>query len=236
MSEPRFSTGREAAIGLGVYGVYMLARTVVMTRRGQRRALRNARATLALERRLGLAVEPALQRRLTGHRRLGRFVSILYVTLNIGLTAGWLGLLFVRRDPAFGRFRRAWVVTTLAAQPLHLLRPTAPPRRLEGFADAVHENGFDLDGQLVSTFYNPIAAMPSIHVAHALVVGAAVAETAHSPVARAVAPLYPPFVALVVVATANHFVVDVLAGGAVGALGLALTRRRPDRGLGWTRS
>ena len=105
---------------------------------------------------------------------------------NVGLSVGWLARLFFRRRPEFHRLRRAAVLTTLGAQPVFLLFPTAPPRTLDHFVDTIAEvSGFDLDSGLVAKLYDPIAAMPSIHVAYAVVTATGIAETSRSPLARA---------------------------------------------------
>jgi len=85
-------------------------------------------------------------------------------------------------------------------------------------------SGVDLDSGLVAQVYDPLAAMPSIHVAYAVVTAAGIADASRSPTLRALAPAYPPLVALVVFVTANHYVLDAVAGAAVGLLGLRLAR------------
>ena len=103
--------------------------------------------------------------------------------------------------------------------------PTAPPRTLDGFVDTISEvSGFDLDSGLIAKLYDPIAAMPSIHVAFAVMTAAGLAETSGSRVLRRLAPGYPPLVAFTVFATANHYVLDGVAGAALGAAGLRLAR------------
>jgi hypothetical protein len=67
--------------------------------------------------------------------------------------------------------------------------------------------------------------MPSIHVTYAVVTAAGIAETSGSAAARALAPAYPPLVALVVFATANHYVLDAIAGATLGLVALRLARR-----------
>jgi hypothetical protein len=226
MLESRFSGRREVAVGLSVYVVYLLARQVKLRTDARNRAERNARRIVALEQRMGIDVEPMLQRLLLPRKRLIAVLNVAYVTLNVGLTVGWLIRLHRGRDPEFHRLRRAAVIATLGAQPVFLLFPVAPPRTLEGFVDTIaHVSGFDLDRGLVAELYDPIAAMPSIHVAYAVVTAAGIAATARSPVARAIAPAYPPLVALVVFATANHYVLDAAAGAALGAAALRLARR-----------
>jgi hypothetical protein len=221
----RFSGRREVAIGFGVYAAYLLVRRAVVTEDGRVQAARNAEGIVALERRLGIQVEPILQRLLLPRRRLVAVLNVAYVTLNVGLTVGWLIRLFRRRHPDFHRLRRAAVITTLGAQPVFLLLPVAPPRTLDDFVDTIVEvSGFNLDEGFVAKLYDPLAAMPSIHVAYAVVTAAGIAQTSERAWLRAIAPGYPPFVALIVFATANHYVLDAVAGAALGATGLRLAR------------
>jgi len=228
MGETRtvFSRGREVAIGLGVYAAYLAVRQVKLRRGARSAAERNAERVVALEERLGIHVEPVLQRALLPRRRLVAVLNVAYVTLNVGLTVGWLMALFRRRDPEFHRLRRAAVLTTLGAQPVFLLFPLAPPRTLDGFVDTIESvSGVSLDRGLVAELYDPIAAMPSIHVAYAFVTAAGLRSAARNPWARRLAPGYPPAVALVVFATANHYVVDAAAGWALARLALRLAGR-----------
>lgn len=218
----RFSARREAAIGLGVYAVYLLVRRAVVNERGRLQAAENAEKIVALERRLGIHVEPRLQAVLLPRRRLVAVLNVAYVTLNVGLTVGSLMTLFRRRDPAFHRLRRAAVLATLGAQPVFVLFPLAPPRTQDGFVDTVSASGFDLDRGVVAELYDPIAAMPSIHVAFAVVTAAGLQASARGPWTRRLAPGYPPAVALVVLATANHYVVDAVAGWALARAALRL--------------
>lgn len=222
----RFSTRREVAIGLGVYAAYLLVRRAVVNERGRARAARNAERIVALERSLGIHVEPRLQALLLPRRRLIAVLNVAYVTLNVGLTVGWLIRLFRRRDPEFHRLRRAAVLTTLGAQPVFLFFPVAPPRTLEDFVDTIEEvSGLDLDRGLIAQLYDPIAAMPSIHIAYAVVTAAGIAQTSGSAFARALAPGYPPVVAAVVFVTANHYVLDAVAGAALGVVALRVARQ-----------
>jgi hypothetical protein len=222
----RFSRRREAAVGLGVYAAYLLVRRLVVNEEGRRLAARNAERIVTLERRLGLHVEHELQAVLLPSRRLVAVLNVAYVTLNVGLTVGWLMRLFHRRHPDFHRLRRSAVLATLGAQPVFLLFPVAPPRTLDHFVDTIADvSGVDLDAGLISKLYDPIAAMPSIHVTFAVVTAAGIAETSGSALARALAPAYPPLVALIVFTTANHYVLDAIAGAALGFGALRLARR-----------
>ncbi len=224
--EPRrFSGRREAAIGLGVYAVYLAVRQAKLRTQGRAKAERNAARIVAFERRAGLHVELGLQALLLPRRRVLAVLNVAYVTLNVGLTVGRLVALHGRRDPEFHRLRRAAVLATLGAQPVFLLFPVAPPRSLDHMTDTIREiSGFDIDRGLVAELYDPLAAFPSIHVAYAVVTAAGIAATARSPWARRLAPAYPPGVAGIVLVTANHYVVVALAGGILGRAALRLAR------------
>ena len=225
-----FSARREVAIGLGVYAVYLLVRAATVTDVGRERARRNAARVVEVERRLHLHVEPDLQRVFLPYRRLMHVLNVSYATLNVGLTVVWLMRLFRRRHPAYHGARRAIALTTLGAQPFFLLLPTAPPRSLDHLVDTIAEiSRVDLDAGLVARLYHPLAAMPSIHVAYAVVTAAEVAEATESRLLRRVVPAYPPLVALVVFVTGNHYVIDAVAGAVLGALGLRVARLFDDR-------
>jgi hypothetical protein len=201
-----------------VYAVYLLVRKLVLEDGGRERALRNAGRVVALEERLGVDVEPALQRALLRRPRVVRGLNLGYALFNVSFTVGWLVILFRRQDPGYHRLRRACLLAHLGAQPVFLLFPTAPPRVLEGFVDTLGQlSGFDMEHPAFVRLYNPVAAMPSLHVAFAVVTAGTIAERAGSPLARVVAHSYPPVVSLVVAGTGNHYVLDAVAGAALGA-------------------
>jgi hypothetical protein len=221
----RFSGKREVAIGLGVYALYLLASRRKRGDAGRLQAAKNAERVVALERRLKIHVEPKLQELLLPHRRLLGVLNVAYVVSNAALTVGWLMRLYARRHPEFHRFRRAAVITTLACQPIFYFFPCAPPRSLDHFVDTIADvSGFDLDSGAVAQLYDPLAAMPSIHVAYAVVTAAGIEGASESGVLRALAPAYPPLVAAVVFVTANHYVLDAVAGAAVAGVALRLAR------------
>lgn len=176
----------------------------------------------ALERRLGIHVEPQIQSLLLGRPRLMRALSVGYIAPNVLFTVGSVMRLFFRRHPDFHRIRRAGLFSIAGPAVVFYLFPCDPPRKLEHMVDTIRDGGIDLESGLVVKLYNPIAAFPSLHVAFAVVTSAAVLADSSSPAVRAVARAYPAAVALLVFATANHFVVDAVAGAAVGATGLRL--------------
>src|SRR6202012_63199 len=75
---------------------------------------------------------------------------------------------------------------------------------------------------LTTSFYNQLAAVPSLHVGFAVAIGIAVAASLRHPLLKGLALLWGPLVGLAVVATGNHFVFDMAAGLVAAGLGYVL--------------
>lgn len=212
------STPREVAYGLGAYAAYLAVRRATWTAEGKARARRNAERIVGLEQRLRIHVEPQVQRLALHAPRAVGLLNAAYAAGNVALSVGWLMRLYHRRDAGFERERRAALVAFLGALPVFALLPTAPPRALDGFVDTLAARGWNLDHPSLVRFYNPIAAMPSHHVAFALVTGYGLAGRSPTAAARRLWRGYAACVAVVVVATGNHFVLDVAGGALLGAI------------------
>ena len=215
---------QEVAVGLGAYAAYLAVRGVVWTERGRAKAHRNAERLIALERRVGVLVEPRIQALALRAPRVVDALNAGYAAGNVALSVGWLLRLFSRGDSGFGRERRAALIAFTAALPVFLVFPTAPPRTQEGFVDTLADRGIDLGHPWLVRLYNPIAAMPSHHVAFAVVTGEGLAGRVGGRVARTAWRGYAPLVAIVVLATGNHLLVDVGAGAVLGVLARRLAR------------
>jgi membrane-associated phospholipid phosphatase len=74
-----------------------------------------------------------------------------------------------------------------------------------------HRAGVALTGRS-TIFFNPYAAVPSLHVGLAFAIGIAAQATFRARWARALALMWGPLVTVSVVATGNHYVFDVAAG------------------------
>ena len=125
------------------------------------------------------------------------------------------------------------IATWLIAVPIYALFPVAPPRLAEiGITDTVSsELGVALTGHS-TVFFNPYAAVPSLHVGFAFAIGIAAAAALRAPWARTAALAWGPVVTLSVLVTGNHYVFDAAAGLLVTGLGfaggrLATRRARP---------
>lgn len=224
-AEPTYSGAREVALGLGIYAGYLLIRTAVVNEEGERKALANAQRVVDAERAVGLHVEPEIQRAMLPYPRLLHVMSVAYAALNVGLTVGWLVQMFRRRHPEYHRLRRATVFAIVGAFPFFRLFPCAPPRKLDHMVDTIADvSGIDLEHDSISRFYIPIAAMPSIHVAFAVVTGLGMAQTSPRSWVRTAGKIYTPLVSFIVFATGNHYILDGVLGAAIGAISLRLAR------------
>ena len=127
-----------------------------------------------------------------------------------------------RRPTAFPFIRTTLLLASGLALVGFLVYPTAPPRLAGiGIADTVSNGHVDLNKGLVSSLYNPYAAVPSMHIGYALIVAASLLRYGRHRLSRALGALYPPFVLLVVVATGNHFFFDAAVGAGVAGLAAA---------------
>ena len=215
----RHSLRTEAILVLALYGVYELARGRVVGDASE--AVHHARQITTLERSMGLFVEAQVQDAAHTLPGLITLLGFSYLTLHLAVTVGVLLWLHRRRPATFPAVRTTLVLASGIALIGYLVFPTAPPRMSGiGIADTVSGGHVDLNTGLVSSLYNPYAAVPSMHVGYALIVGAAVAGQTRRRFLQAVAVAYPTFVLLVIVATGNHFLFDAAAGAAVAGVAL----------------
>ncbi len=193
-------------------------------------ALSHAEDVLALERSLGIDPELRLDRWLAGHHTLGLVVSNYYDNAHFIVTLGLLGFMWWRRADIYRPLRNVLVLTNVIAFAVFWLYPVAPPRMLtqDGFTDVVaasHAFGSWHTGALASAA-NQLAAMPSLHMAWAAWCTVVVWRLSRSVWLRGLAVLYPCMTSFAVLATGNHYVLDVIAGLATLALAMALTGDR----------
>jgi hypothetical protein len=182
---------------------------------------------VALERHLHLFIERDVQSFVSSLPGVASLLGLLYVVLHFAGTAAALTWVHRRRPHAFPFLRTTLIVSTALALVGYVLYPAAPPRLAGlGFADTVTTHtGLNLSSDLLGSFYNPIAAVPSLHFGYALLVGVAVAALARNRAVRVVAAIYPAAMLFIIVATGNHFLFDAVAGGIVTIAGWLVARR-----------
>jgi hypothetical protein len=217
---------------LGAYYAYRLVRGLVDSHAGA--AFDNARSLLHIERSLGLFFEPGLQDWTERHDWLMSAANWMYVNSHFALTTAFLVWLYVKRNEAFCFVRNMFMVSMGIALVGYVVFPTAPPRFLPelGFTDSVTRAVGEGAAKGASLLYNPYAAVPSMHVAFALMIAVPAVMLVRSRVAKALWIVYPALVTFTVVATANHWWIDAVLGAlTAGASALAakeiLQRARP---------
>jgi len=218
-------SGRQELLGLALlYAIYEVVRGVG----GENwvAALAHTDEIVAFEQQLGLYVEQGVQESVSGLAGMPALLGVLYVGLHFLGTAAAIFWVHRRHPEAYPVVRTTLVAATAIALVGYIAYPAAPPRLSDlGFADTVTEStGLNLSSDLLGSFYNPIAAVPSLHFGYAVIVGAALAALAGRRFVRVAGALYPMLMLYVIVATGNHFFFDAAAGGLTVVLGWIMAR------------
>jgi hypothetical protein len=179
-------------------------------------AYAHASSILHLETRLHVDPEAALDHWLSHHHALAVIVSNYYDNAHFVITLGLVGWLWWSRPALYRPLRTALVLTNVIAMAVFWLYPTAPPRLLKPsvYLDVVastHAFGSWHAGTL-ATAANQLAAMPSLHIAWAAWSSYALWRIYEGRRWAAAVWLYPVVTSFAVMATGNHFLLDVVAG------------------------
>lgn len=197
-------------------------------------ALRNAGRIEDLERALGMLIEPELQDLITHSTWMVNLVNWIYIWAHwplIIVVAAWL----IRFHPEMYRLtRNAFLVSGGLGLIVFATFPVAPPRLTElDVVDTVTQHSNAYRFLQPPAFTNQYAAMPSLHFGWNLLIGIAIFRVVDSRWVKAIAVLIPVAMAVAVVLTANHYILDAVAGAAFALAGLwwavVLSRRRTDR-------
>jgi hypothetical protein len=213
-----FDVVRQVLLFAGAYYAYRLVRGAVDGRAAT--AFENARNLIDIERALGAFVEPSVQAWASGSGVLIDFASWMYVNSHFVVTLTTLAWIYLFRNDSFYFVRNMFMVAMGLALVGYLIYPTAPPRFMPewGFQDSVADfTGISNDSVTVNALYNPFAAVPSMHVAFALMIGLPMAQLVKPRVLKIAWRLYPVLVTWVVVVTGNHFILDAILGALVAA-------------------
>jgi membrane-associated phospholipid phosphatase len=224
--------GYQLLIWFGFLAAYQVARG--FADRDPTRAFTNGWRVIGLEQRLAGLGELTLQGWTQSSHVLETLVSWTYWNSEftvIGLALLWV---YFRRNAAFTRFRNTILLANVLGLLGYVLLPTAPPRFFTsmGFTDTLGQfGGLNHGSGLVQLAANPYAAMPSLHAADALIVGVILASVVRSPFAKAVWVLWPAWVWFAVMATGNHFWLDVLAGIVLAVIALVIVYRERTKSI-----
>ena len=223
---------RQLALFAGAYYAYRIVRGLVDGQAAL--AFENARTLVDVERTMGLFFEPGLQAWAQSEEWIVTGANWMYVNSHFVITTTFLIWLYIARNHAYYYVRNMFMIAMGLALVGYLAYPTAPPRYMPewGFTDTVATFVGDAAEQSANVLYNPFAAVPSMHVAFALMIGIPAIKLVKSRVLKVAWGLYPVLVTFVVVVTANHFWLDAALGALVAAISAAgasyaLGRARP---------
>src|SRR4051794_4568260 len=218
-----FSPRARAQIGLFLlaYAVYTVARFFTIGDLSD--ALGNAHWIVDVENSAHVGVEATVQRALDGSWVIW-VLNRLYLLAQLGVIPAALIFLYHRSAAIYATLRNTILATWLLSVPIYGLFPVAPPRLAHiGITDTItSQTSMSMTSNFSTSFFNELAAVPSLHVGFAVAVGFALFAAIRQPVLRWMALLWGPTVGLAVVATGNHFVFDMIAGVVASALGYAL--------------
>ena len=212
----------ELSVFLAAYLFYTAARWIFA---GHLRVARNnAHQIISLERSLHIAIEGSIQRTLD-FGAASWLLSNVYLTAQLLVLPAVLIWLYRCSPPVYRQLRNTVIATWLIAVPIFAVYPVAPPRLAGiGIADAVsHHAALSLTGGS-TLFYNPYAAVPSLHVGFAFAISIAAASALQARWAKALALLWAPLVTVSVIATGNHYLFDVAAGLLVTGIAYSASR------------
>jgi membrane-associated phospholipid phosphatase len=189
-------------------------------------AQQNAGHVIDLERWAGLFREHSVQSLIIGNDAVMQFFNGVYMWAHLPLIIVLAVWLYVCHRPHFRETRNAMLISGTLALIIFQIFPVAPPRLVPGlhFVDTAARVSGVYDTVEPKVFFNPYAAVPSMHVGWVLLMGLSVWRFAGIRWVRWLGLALPFFMAFAVVATGNHYFFDAVTGAVAALLGLALAR------------
>ena len=213
----------ETAVVCALFALWQLANAA--THHAHAGGLAHGREIWRLERWLHLPSETSFQHLVIGHTWLVRASNYYYATAHLTGMVVFLVWLWLRHRDRYAHWRNIVAIFTGVALLIEMI-PVAPPRLIgnTGLVDTAMVYGqsvYAVAGDLADQY----AALPSIHVGWALLIGVAMWRCGGR-VAAAVGVGHAVLTVTVVVLTANHYWLDGVTAAAVLAFALAAERMR----------
>ena len=223
---------RQLLIWFGFVFAYQIARGVAD--QNDAAAFSNARGIVDFERRATGLWELSLQSWAQSSHSIAVSMQWTYWLSQFAVVGIALLYVYLRHYEYFTRFRNVLMLANVLGLVGYVLLPTAPPRMLPefGFVDTLAALGTPNHGSsFIQLASNPYAAMPSLHSADALIVGIVLAVLVRSPILKLVWLAWPVWVWISVMATGNHFWLDIAAGVLVAAIAAPIVYWRETWGF-----
>jgi hypothetical protein len=229
---------RQIGLFVGAYVLYGLVRAIVYgsAYNPGYKPFGDATKIIHLERVLHVFVEPSIQSWAVNKHWLIDFADWTYLNAHYLVTIGALLYIYLRRNESFYSVRNTFMIAMALALIGYAVYTTAPPRLMPewGFTDTIQQfTGITVEKGASSAFLNLYAAVPSMHVCFAVMVGWPMVRLVRHWAAKLAWGIYPFWITFVVVATGNHYFTDVFLGALTAAVSMVLAaqllaRARPD--------
>jgi hypothetical protein len=231
-NDPRSGHRRREAARGALFQIALVAVAAVfyflvrgLTQGDEDSAIAHAHSILRLERALRLDLELGVQTHVVPHHNVVTIANWIYMWGHWPAISAALLALYIRDRKHYVLLRNAMFLSGAAGLLVFALWPVAPPRLLPnaGYVDTVTVWSDSYRVLQPPALVNKFAAMPSFHVGWNLLVGITLWMSFRSRWIRALAVASPVLMAGAVVATANHYLLDSIAGMAGALAGLALS-------------
>lgn len=220
----------------GAFFTYSIVRE--MASGSSQDAFSHAFDIVRLEQSLGIFQESRIQDAVLPSETVVRFFNFVYTYGHfplIGVVAVWL---FVFHHERYLLFRTAFLIAAAIGLLVFNIFPMAPPRLMPlsyGMVDTL--SLFQkVNYHSAGNYVNPYAAMPSMHVGFNLLLSLAIASACSGMrppwriLGLAVSIVLPIVMAGAVVVTGNHYILDIIGGYVVAALGIGIALAVRDHG------
>ena len=190
-------------------------------------AFRHANDLISLERSLHVFVEPTIQSWAMSSHVLIVIATYVYINAQTTILIALLLYLYIAHNRSYYFLRNMLFVGMAIGLIGYGLFPTAPPRFLTewGFIDTITQvTGVSGNSTIANVFFNPYAAVPSMHVACAVMLGWTLARLVRHRAAKVFWALWPLFITFMTVITANHFLIAAVLGLLVAGISRVAAR------------
>ncbi|UGY95019.1 phosphatase PAP2 family protein [Streptomyces gobiensis] len=206
------------------YFVYSYVRSMAPS--GRDLAEGHGQQILNIEKFLSIDIEHWLNQAVAHTGWLNDSMNFYYGAFHFLIPISLLALLYLRRPATYRWARTSLSFATLLGLVGFWLYPLAPPRLMPGldYIDTAHgpQNFDDPDFGVLTGISNQYAAMPSLHVGWSLWAGIVIIRLTPNLWLRLLGVLYPLLTTVVVMGTANHYLLDAVGGAAVVAAGFGI--------------
>jgi hypothetical protein len=219
--------------------LYFIVRGSVVDREAE--AISHAVRVVDIEKALGIFWEPRMNEAVLDNGALIQFFNAVYFWMDFPLiVALGLWMYFFGHKHEYTVVRDALLASGAIALVVYHTFPVAPPRLLPPevvgvqFVDTLKEyTHISYQADSTAPFVNPYAAMPSLHYGWSVLIGGVLFWTTRNVWLRMLAVLMPAGQFLSIVYSANHFILDAMAGLVVGLMGLLIAIALQRWGYAW---